>query len=88
MLWDSFSPIACDTHVPASEARTAFLRLLHQRGIDFQAAFDKYCSKLKDPSGGLTSASCGLGVAAGTLDFTFSFLAFDVFVGQSPSLRP
>ena len=55
VLWDSFAPISCDTHAAASEVRHAFLRLLHQRGIDFKAAFDTFCTKLKDPSKGLTS---------------------------------
>lgn len=39
--WDSFGPISCDTHAPASAVRDAFLALLHKRDVNFSAAFDK-----------------------------------------------
>jgi hypothetical protein len=37
--WDSFPPISCDTHAPASDVRDTFLKVLQQRNINLPAAF-------------------------------------------------
>lgn len=48
--WESFSPVACDVHLPSSAIRDTFLKLLHRKKINFKKAYvalnkERRCSK-------------------------------------------
>lgn len=45
MLWESFTPIACDVHCTSSAIRDVFLKLLHRKGINYKKAFLDHCDR-------------------------------------------
>eukprot|EP00500_Bicosoecida_sp_ms1_P001984 CAMPEP_0203812602 /NCGR_PEP_ID=MMETSP0115-20131106/4242_1 /ASSEMBLY_ACC=CAM_ASM_000227 /TAXON_ID=33651 /ORGANISM="Bicosoecid sp, Strain ms1" /LENGTH=1107 /DNA_ID=CAMNT_0050721449 /DNA_START=269 /DNA_END=3588 /DNA_ORIENTATION=- len=47
VAWDSFAPVCCDTHAPSSAVRDTFLKLLHRRGVNYKAGFERMKEELR-----------------------------------------
>ncbi|TMW64410.1 hypothetical protein Poli38472_013032 [Pythium oligandrum] len=45
MLWEGFTPVACDVHCSSSAIRDVFLKLLHRTGVNYKQAFLAHCDK-------------------------------------------
>lgn len=41
-LWDSFSPICCDTHGPSNSVRETLLKFIQKKGVNFCRAFEMF----------------------------------------------
>ena len=40
--WDSFDPIACDTHATSSAVKDTLLKLLHKKQVNYRAIWEEY----------------------------------------------